>query len=340
MGNWFTGSGATLLCVLASIALPAYAADDNGTFSFVLENDVFYGLDRDYTNGVEFAWTSPKIKADEICWVCDAARIVPFFDGGGEMRVNYGLGQTMYTPSDITLINPPLTDRPYAGWLYGSIGVVAKHNYDRKGQWSHLEQIELSLGVVGPSAQAEPVQKFVHEITGSNEPRGWDTQLKDEPALLLTYERSWRYRVDDMPLGLQMFATPHLGGAIGNVFTYVNGGATISLGWNLGDDYGPPRVQPSSPGSGYFEQKEDGIGLYAFAGVDARLVGHNIFLDGNSWRDSRSVDKELFVGDAQVGVALTCESARLSFTHVFRTREFKTQHDADEFGAAAISIQF
>ena len=137
---------------------------------------------------------------------------------------------------------------------------------------------------------------------------GWDTQLKDEPALLLTYERSWRYRVDDLPFGLVMFATPHLGAAVGNVFVYVNAGATLTLGWNLGDDYGPPRIQPSTPGSGYFEQK-DGVGLYAFAGVDARAVARNIFLDGNTWADSRSVDKNTFVGDAQVGLALTFQSA-------------------------------
>lgn len=310
-------------------------SDDKGTLSLVVENDVFYGLDRDYTNGLQLAWTTGALKDD--CWICDSARVLPFFTGRGEIRVNYALGQNMYTPSDITLVNPPLTDRPYAGWLYASMGIVAKRDDDPK--WSHLEQLDLSLGVVGPSSQAEQVQTWFHELIGVNKPMGWDTQLKDEPALLLTYERSWRYRVDELPFGLKMYATPHLGGAVGNVFDYVNGGATVSLGWNLGDDYGPPRIQPSTPGSGYFEQCDD-VGLYVFAGVDARLVAHNIFLDGNTWKDSRSVDRVPFVGDAQVGVVLSFQSARLSFTHVFRTKEFETQHDADQFGAAAISWQF
>jgi hypothetical protein len=48
----------------------------------------------------------------------------------------------------------------------------------------------------------------------------------------------------------------------------------------------------------------------------------------------------VLVGDTQVGVAVTFESARLAFTHVFRTHEFKTQHDADKFGAVALSLQF
>jgi lipid A 3-O-deacylase len=328
-------SGIAVVC----LASPAMARDDEtGTLSFVLENDVFYGLDRDYTNGLQIAWTTGPL--DEKCWVCEPARVLPFFQGVGKIRINYALGQNMYTPGDITLANPPLTERPYAGWLYASLGIVASFDYDSKGQWSHLEQLDLSLGVVGPSSQAEQAQTLWHQLIGVNEPQGWDTQLKDEPALLLTYERSWRYRVEDLPFGLEMSLTPHLGGAVGNVFTYLNGGGTIMLGWNMGDVYGAPRIEPSSPGAGYFERPEGGIGLYAFAGVDARLVGYNIFLDGNTWKDSRSVDKEFLVGDAQVGVALTVENARLAFTHVFRTREFKTQHDADEFGAIALSWQF
>lgn len=323
--------------IVALCAASAAQAEERGTLSLVVENDVFYGLDRDYTNGLQIAWTTGPL--DDKCWICESARVLPFFQGTGEIRINYALGQNMYTPSDITLVNPPLTDRPYAGWLYASMGIVAKRDYDSKGQWSHLEQLDLSLGVVGPSSQAEEVQTWFHQLIGVNKPMGWDTQLKDEPALLLTYERSWRYRVQDLPFGMEMYATPHLGGAIGNVFDYVNAGAMLSLGWNLGDDYGPPRIQPSSPGSGYFQQP-DGVGFYAFAGFDARLVGHNIFLDGNTWKDSRSVDRIPYVGDAQVGLVLSFESARLSFTHVFRTKEFETQHNADQFGAAAISWQF
>ena len=39
----------------------AYAADEppeHGTISVLFENDVFYNTDRDYTNGVQFAYTS------------------------------------------------------------------------------------------------------------------------------------------------------------------------------------------------------------------------------------------------------------------------------------------
>ena len=111
------------------------------------------------------------------------------------------------------------------------------------------------------------------------------------------------------------------------------------LGRRLPHDYGPPRIQPSLPGSGFFVP-QNGFGWYLFAGVEGRAVARNIFLDGNTFRDSRSVDKEPLVGDLQFGFALTWSDVRLGYTHVLRTREFKTQGKTSEFGAVSLSIQF
>jgi len=123
------------------------------------------------------------------------------------------------------------------------------------------------------------------------------------------------------------------------VFTYANAGMMLRLGQRLPLDYGPPRIQPSLPGSGFFVP-QDGFGWYLFAGVEGRAVARNIFLDGNTFRDSRSVDKEPLVGDLQFGIALTWRNVRLSYTHVLRTREFETQDEADNFGAFSLSVRF
>lgn len=319
-----------LLAALWPLQAVRAEAPDSGTISLLLENDLFYGLDRDYTNGVQISYTSAENDAPN--WALGAARLMPLFDGEGRVRASYALGQNMYTPGDITLVNPPLDDRPYAGWLYGSIGMMSQTE-------TRLDQINLQVGVVGPAALAEEAQTLVHEIIGSDEPRGWDTQLGNEPGVVLTYQRSWRALVSGSTAGLGFDLTPHAGGALGNVFTYANAGATVRLGWNLPDDYGPPRIQPSLPSSGYFEM-QDKLSVYLFAGLDARAVARNIFLDGNTWRDSRSVDKKAFVGDAQIGFAVTYGATRLAFTHVFRSPEFEGQSDPDEFGAISLSIQF
>lgn len=301
-----------------------------GTLSFVLENDLFYNTDRNYTNGVRAAWLSAPGKAPE--WALRAARRFPLFPEDGTVRTSYAIGQNMYTPEDIEIPNPPRDDQPYAGWLYGSIGLNAETG-------RRLDQLELTLGMVGPASRAEQTQKFVHEITDSPKPRGWDTQLKNEPGVILTYQRSWRRFIEETALGNTFDITPHAGGAIGNVFTYANAGLTLRLGRRLPHDYGPPRIQPSLPGSGFFVP-QNGFGWYLFAGVEGRAVARNIFLDGNTFRDSRSVDKEPLVGDLQFGFALTWSDVRLGYTHVLRTREFKTQGKTGEFGAVSLSIQF
>ncbi len=113
----------------------------------------------------------------------------------------------------------------------------------------------------------------------------------------------------------------------------------MRIGDRLPLDYGPPRIQPTLSGSGFFLPRHE-FGWYLFAGVDGRGVARNVFLDGNTFKNSRSVDKEPLVGDLQWSVALVWREVRVSYTHVVRTREFRTQPKHDEFGALTISIPF
>lgn len=319
--------------MLVGAEVRAQPAVDPNTLSLIFENDLFADTDRNYTNGVAVTWLGGIGQTPDL--VLRAARLFPLFPEIGTVRTSYALGQAMYTPSDITLENPPADDRPYAGWLYGSVGLLAE-----TGQ--RLDRLELTLGVVGPAAGAERTQKRVHEIVGSPRPEGWDTQLKNEPTLLLTYQRSWRSYVARDQLfdtGLGFDLTPHAGGALGNVFTYANFGATARFGWNLPRDYGAPRIQPSLPGSGFFEP-EPGFAWYAFAGLEGRTVARNIFLDGNTFENGPSVDKEPLVGDLQFGVAATFDQVRLTYTTVLRTPEFEGRGGSGNFGAVSLSLRF
>lgn len=310
----------------------AHAEDGKrGTGSFVLENDVFYGNDRNYTNGVRFSWLAgPEATPD---WVLRAAHRFPLFPEDGTVRTGYAFGQNMYTPPDITVADPLPNTHPYAGWLYGSVAVIAETGRRR------LDQLDLTIGVVGPASLARQTQRLVHEVTGAPTPQGWGTQLKNEPGIVLTYQRSWRGYAVKTWHGFDIDVTPHAGGAIGNVHTYVNTGLTVRFGDRLPFDYGPPRIQPTVPGSGFYLPQHD-FGWYLFAGVDGRGVARNIFLDGNTFHDSRSVDKETWVGDLQFGFVLAWRQVRLSYTHVSRSQQFKGREGRDKFGAVSISIPF
>ncbi|MFZ4541959.1 MAG: lipid A deacylase LpxR family protein [Rickettsiales bacterium] len=322
---------ATLFCSsIPAIAQERSYEDDKAIFSLVWENDKFAHSDRDYTNGVRLSWLSAEETTPY--WVRSLAHTVLPMASDGKQRISMSIGQNMYTPTDLTQSALIPNDRPYAGWTYGTVGIVSDTG-------NRLDTAQLTIGIVGPSSGTEATQKFIHRLTDSQKPMGWDNQLKDEPGIVFTMERKWRSIAEFEPFGAGVDVTPYAGFNLGNINTDASVGATVRLGYDLPADYGPPRINPSLPGSDFFLPAQQ-IGGYLFAGVEGRAVGRNIFLDGNSFQNSHSVDKNYFVGSAQVGAALTYENTRLSYTHIFMTDEFKQQKDSAQFGALTLSYRF
>lgn len=328
--------GAAIVSLALTIWSEAGAQTDSdwGIFTFQFENDVFGNTDQHFTHGTRLAWMSPE--GDVSGWIKEAASYVPLFDADASKHMVISLGQSILTPDDISQSALIVNDRPYAGWLYLGIGLVSV-----SGDW--LDNLELDIGVVGPLSGAEAVQKTWHRSFGFQRPNGWDNQLRNEPGLLLAYERKWRQwsRIEFDSFSFDVDMMPHLGATLGNVLTQGAAGITFRIGSDLVEhyDYGPPRIRPSLPGSNFFTTG-GGFAWYVFLGAEGRGVVNNIFLDGNNFRRSHSVDKKDFVGDIQGGVAVIIGRTRLAYTHVLRTKEFDGQDHSDQFGSFSISAIF
>lgn len=303
--------------------------DNKGIVSLVVENDSFAGADNNYTSGVRLSLLSSEEHMP--AWVNSFANMLPLASNGNK-RISVAVGQSMFTPQDITQHNPPANDHPYAGWLYGSIGMVSDTG-------KTLDNVMLTLGVVGPSALAESSQSNLHNVIGSPHPEGWDHQLKDEPGIILTYERKWRAMYEASPFGIGADVTPLMGVNLGNVNTDATVGATFRFGYDLPSDYGPPRIRPSLPGSDFFIPTKE-LGGYLFTTISERAVARNIFLDGNTFTSGPRVDKENIVNSLQVGAALTYGQTRISYTQVYMSKEYKTQINASQFGVVTVSCRF
>ena len=306
------------------------AETGHSSFSLLVENDVFYNSDRDYTSGVEIAYTTAPDETPD--FLVDLAHVMPLMPDAGEVRASYTFGQEIFTPQNTLLANPLPTQRPYAGYLDLGLGLLAKD--DR-----NLDQLQIDIGVIGPASLGRDSQAFVHSILGERKPAGWHFQLRDEPTLEITYERAFKLIPPQSVLGLLFDIEPHIGAAVGNVYDYANAGAMARFGFNLPDDFGPLRMDPTPPGTNFFEPNGS-FSAYVFVGVDGRALARNIFLDGNSFVDSRSVPKKNLVGDLQLGAAIATESWRLSFTHVFRSKEYEGQPSSDQFGAINLTFLF
>jgi hypothetical protein len=338
----------TMMGVLIFGLDPCLAQKDakaHNTFTFYLENDVFTGTDREYTNGIKLTWISRDLSDyHEVSTPAWSRRIIdalPFVNKPGTVRnVSVSIGQNMYAPEDLERTDLIPDDRPYAGITYLAFGF---HSKDSR----RMDTVEINLGIVGPHSYAEQVQKTWHKWIDTTDPKGWDHQLKDEPILNLHYERKWKLLKSDLGGGFGLDVIPHLGGALGNALTGVNTGTQARFGWHLPNDYGTFLIRPGSDTNAPMDDSDPRfypvshrLGCHVFAGVNASGVIRNIFLDGNTFRDSHAVDKKPFVVQGIAGVAVMVHRFKITYAYVYQTKEYKTQKEDQEYTSITVSYSF
>jgi lipid A 3-O-deacylase len=146
--------------------------------------------------------------------------------------------------------------------------------------------------------------------------------------------------------GLSVDAISHYGASLGNVATYANVGGEVRIGFYLPDDFGTSAIRPGGDNaSPLFSASErrgasPSSGLHAFASLDGRAVARNIFLDGNTFRDSAKVSKKDLVADVALGLAWLWKTGKISYAHYLRTKEFKGQDKPQSFGSLTLSLNF
>ncbi len=343
---WFALAALPLLAAVAPVARAGdeTSASNHWRTTILEENDSLYThTDKHYTQGLRISALSPPIAAAN--WangLYDWERIFPTaFALNGTRRAAVFIGQSIFTPVNIDIKPPDPRDRPYAGWLYSGVSLLEARD-------DQLQNLELDLGVVGPGALGKQVQNDWHQFVGIHQARGWSSQLQNEPGLVLSYERLWRVPVpflswgsDGVENGIDI--VPQLGGSTGNIFTYGEAGALLRIGRHLEADYGPVRIRPSLSGTDYFDPShlDDDIGYYIFAGAEGRVVARDIFLDGNTFRQSPSVEHKTFVADLQAGLSVFwSRHMRVDLSVVRRTDEFVGQIRQDIIGTAALAVSW
>lgn len=337
-----------LSCASSPAAEPAVRSNPQ-TFTFLFENDLFGDTDQQYTNGMRLSWMSPDLKQLDGArgvppWLLRLVRRLNAFesmvveDPTRQFNVGFGLGQMMFTPEDTEAVALVEDDRPYAGWLYGEISFVSKT--DRVA-----DTLEIQGGMIGPASLARQAQYLVHDLRDIDRPRGWKNQLSNEPGLLIYYERKWRLLRGAVYEQIGYDVITHAGAAVGNVMDYGALGVEGRLGWNLPQDFGTSLIRPGGDANAPttvsgMAGAGRGFGVYGFAGFGGRLVGRNIFLDGNTFEDSHDVDSKWAVGDLIVGASVIYGNGKLSYAQVFRTREFDGQDNRHNFGSISLSLSF
>jgi hypothetical protein len=321
-----------LTCIFFIFTLPLSAEDDEQSlFRLRVENDSFpvpKRSDQYYTNAVRMDFLSPTNRPPQsLKWV---KKVLPD-SRNADTTIGWYLAQTMYTPSDITLVNPPLTDRPYGGWL--QVGV---HGTGIRENGTVADSLDMSLGMVGPLAFAENTQKAWHHIVRARIPQGWHTQLPNEPAAEISYLR--QYKLHPAPIrGWGSEFLPYGGGDIGTVFDQVHLGSTARVGYNIPNDFGTLPLMPTRKTT--TNTSLPCYGGAVFATAEVRGVGRNAFLDGALFRSSQSIQKMSVVYDVVLGVSVTLfRNVSLTGQYVQRSKEFVGQPSKQHFGSVTIGV--
>lgn len=350
----------TALVLSTSIALPVFAQTETNTpntpppsndtpspsyadalnkghkyVSLIFENDIFFQEDGGYTNGIGVAWGNglfDKFDSSNTPWpIYKLVENLSFNTRESRHKaISYFIGQGMITPEDITKEVPEDGDAPYAGLLAAR---VTLHSFDA----ITTDRLALSLGIVGPSSGAEDSQKLVHKITGSENPKGWDSQLKDEAVFRVEFSRSNRLwdTVFDNGLEMDMVDTKRAGA--GNLVSDLGYGLSFRFGQKLRDSF-PTATE--MPGREINPIAGDNVQHWLFfVNVFGSYVFNNLLIEGNS--DNPNVGADLVHEQASLAFGAAYNVGRWAFAYTgsVSTKAYEGQEDPGKFGSINVTYK-
>lgn len=281
---------------------------------FIFEDDVDFVRDYDYTFGSEigFLFSFPYLQSETDTYY-----------------ISFSYDWQMYTPKDFRANELIEDDRPYAGYQYIKSSLLKTNN-------TRLHTLSIQLGIIGPSAKMEQIQNGFHDIIDSPPVNGWDNQLKDEMIFQLNYSYRKFYKLNKNSVLL-----PDFGFELGNASIKGYGMLMYRFGNDVQNDFGTSLIDNTL----YYKvprpfQNKKKWRYNLQLSLKANIVARNIFLDGNSFKDSHKVEKNIFVGEASYGVNLGYKKWTFSYLRKHLTKEFIQQISSPNYGSLIFSYQY
>lgn len=260
------------------------------SFTLELENDLLYNTDNLYTHGTRLTY--------------------------GERDINWVLGQNIYTPKELSYTHPITNDRPYAGTAYIGANKIVPCNDENNSFYGG----EVAVGVVGKYSGSEYTQKYIHRLTDSTQPMGWDFQVKDRP-MIQTYLKYYRDLFNNNYITIGVYT----GNNIGTVASDAGIGATIIMGYNVPSILDKPITSDENVFSSYVFI--DRLKKYSF---------YNTLLDCE-YVDITPTD---FIDETRSGVGIVYNLFEIKYGYCIRTKEFEEQTTNAKFGTIALKFRF
>lgn len=286
-------------------------------FRIMVENDLFFGHDKDYTSGVRLEYAQPLANGD---------------------YYGLSLSQSIFTPATHTDAAVP-GQHPYAGYLAAGGGYI----------WTGEKRstaIEFQLGTTGKPSLGEDCQHFVHKLEHLQQWDGWGDQMPSEVTLQLSLRHDVRleeletcspggFQTDGLAYGRLEGGTVYVRGGVGMVFRF---------GYNLPPVFNDFTINGANYGVSPFKGRtfdRHRLSYYGMVGCYGQYVVRDMFLDGPAFHHfDTTVSKEPWVGDLYFGIGVRMDDVDYFFGGVYRTRQFRTQTGYTMFGNVQVRWSF
>jgi lipid A 3-O-deacylase len=309
----------TLVCLLGSIGV--FAQTRGHEFGIQSDNDSYLGQgsDRYYTNGIYFYYRQALKTGD-----------------GSNLQnkvLGIELGQKMFNAQSGYVRDANDVDRPFAAYSY--LGTTLNLLYKNESTL----KLGAQLGLVGPAAGGEPVQKLIHNTFGFYTLNGWQYQIKNDVELNLSAEyNKLLARASWVDLSLASYAN------LGTGFTGAGAGPLIRLG-NFNQLFNSVSTQSTvsaTEQTGLLHKHE----IFFYYKPQANAVVYDATIQGGLFSNNNSNSQEItkpknsFVFSQQVGVAFSTSRFTFDVAAIFHTREVKTMHQSHQWAAVTGVYRF
>jgi len=301
-------------------------------FNIYFENDFAHdGEDNQYSSGEKFGLIYKIPNKDNF-----THNIFASGNSNVDSYINFSFVNQIFTPANLDTTELIVDDRPYAGWTFLEAGI---HTSSK----DVLKSLYLQVGTIGPNSKTEEIQKKIHEIVGAHEPMGWDNQLNNEIGINLRYIQKWRY-TKDFDNGLETAFIPFVEADLGNISIQGTGGFATRIGWNIQKDFGMSTINTGGEtGIPIYQENPSSTSKWGFSfniNGSGSVIGRDIFLDGNTFSDSHSVDKYTLVLNLGLGFSVVYDKFALDYIYQKYTRTYEGEDVRHGFGSLIASWIF
>ncbi|MCL1066734.1 lipid A deacylase LpxR family protein [Shewanella olleyana] len=286
---------------------------------FNFDNDVIIGADGDYSNGVVIGWlASPETDFSNAFMPQQWQSHVMFPQASSQVNWGAKMYHRMWTPTEIAYDYPQSNERPYAGLLeFESFTGVFSPTLAQKN-W-------FTLGVIGPASFADELQTFVHKLTGSTSPKGWDYQIENQ----MTYQ--FAYEVDALISRQQAFENSQWDVSVfnhsmaGNLRSQTSLGVTLRWGDDLAETFGQLSSQAGHMGN-YTSAANQYGSWQAYLRMQAGYRFNDLTIEGDLPYDSL-LEIEHQQVQANLGVIWAFPTWSVSWSFNFYSKEYQSDVD-------------